>query len=266
MFSSKPAALIPDIYTAETLELPLQVALDAINSPRQAEMPVESREPADKELATEFSVDGEPTPSSPETTSSEQSDEGQNLSLPEPAPPSAPKAARWVAEKVEVTVEEAAVSLEEEMRQQQAALVAREDQPQVSSDAAQSQSAAPGLEADEAATEAVTAAAPSASGESVRCPAENAAENEPPQVEPPSAAQAAWENWHRIRESVLETSELLAKVAEVAQPAANDESKPTAAAPALEGEALASIVDSVLAELKPRLMEEIVKKLAQDKK
>ena len=39
-----------------------------------------------------------------------------------------------------------------------------------------------------------------------------------------------------------------------------------AADSSLEGESLASIVDSVLAELKPRLMEQIAKKLKAEKK
>jgi hypothetical protein len=62
-------------------------------------------------------------------------------------------------------------------------------------------------------------------------------------------------------------SALAESVAQVARAVAPASSLPTseatedASAASLENEALASIVDSVLAELKPRLMQEIAKKL-----
>jgi CheY-like chemotaxis protein len=100
-------------------------------------------------------------------------------------------------------------------------------------------------------------------------------------------AAAAWENWQQIRDRVLSThdTEAIAKsVAEVAQAcivSTCDTATPTSpvtpapvegshsassGAPAdsaqeLGHEALASIVDSVLADLKPRLMQEIARKL-----
>ena len=84
-------------------------------------------------------------------------------------------------------------------------------------------------------------------------------------------AAAAWQNWQQIRDSVMtpqSASALAESVAQVARsvtPASTLPSSETteyaSAASSLESEALASIVDSVLAELKPRLMQEIAKKL-----
>jgi hypothetical protein len=89
-----------------------------------------------------------------------------------------------------------------------------------------------------------------------------------------SEAAVAWQNWQQIRDSVMsaQSTEAIAhSVAEAAQagdrspaPAAQIDSPSTTenhSNLALEGAALASIVDSVLAELKPKLVEEIAKKL-----
>jgi CheY-like chemotaxis protein len=109
------------------------------------------------------------------------------------------------------------------------------------------------------------------------------------EVEPPvpSEATAAWENWQQIRDSVMspKKAEALAEsVAEMATastqsaaPASSPESGsesaasqgPTAsviaAAAAEEASSINDIVDSVLADMKPRLMAEIAKKLAAKK-
>ena len=142
------------------------------------------------------------------------------------------------------------------------------------------------------------AAAASANGsssvEAVATPAES-------QAEPPAGADAAaaWENWQHIRDSVMgpqTTAALAESVVEMAQAVAPVEEPPVTSSEAaiapsipetaspqsdtqsaaveaaeasaestpnasLEGEALSSIVDSVLAELKPKLMQEIAKKL-----
>jgi hypothetical protein len=89
-----------------------------------------------------------------------------------------------------------------------------------------------------------------------------------------SEAAAAWQNWQQIRDSVMSpqsASAIAGSVAEVAKaavpvnpapvPADAPDSEPEAQNASMDGEALASIVDSVLAELKPRLMQEIAKKL-----
>jgi len=95
---------------------------------------------------------------------------------------------------------------------------------------------------------------------------------------------AAWQNWKQIRESIV-GSQLTAQIADAAaaglkdvQPeeaspvmsegdeeAAESESDESSTA-AGESTAIASIVESVLAELKPKLMEEIAKKMKTDKK
>ncbi len=91
-----------------------------------------------------------------------------------------------------------------------------------------------------------------------------------------SELAAAWANWRHIRESVI-GSELPSQVAE-ATAAGFREIRPEPAAPASqeprtetsdtadESTAIASIVDSVLADLKPKLMEEIAKKMSKEPK
>jgi CheY-like chemotaxis protein len=119
-----------------------------------------------------------------------------------------------------------------------------------------------------------------------------------PEPPVPSEAAAAWENWQHIRETVMAPqntaaiAETVAQVAQATMPVEHTEptqiaselgapslpegeggSVELAEAPAqsssdssLEGESLSSIVDSVLAELKPKLMEQIAKKLKAEKK
>jgi hypothetical protein len=93
----------------------------------------------------------------------------------------------------------------------------------------------------------------------------------------------AWQNWKQIRESIVE-SEITAHIAEAAaaelkagdQPLSSvtgsDEqsvevpvSEPSGESKT-ESAAIASIVDSVLAELKPRLVEEIARKMSRERK
>jgi hypothetical protein len=115
------------------------------------------------------------------------------------------------------------------------------------------------------------------------------AESAPPAPEPgdnqrEAELAAAWQNWKQIRESIV-GSHLTAQIAEAAagelrdrqgeEPAPAPTEKTGAAAEAendepsnaaRESTAIASIVDSVLAELKPKLVEEIAKKMHTDKK
>ena len=96
-----------------------------------------------------------------------------------------------------------------------------------------------------------------------------------------SQLAAAWANWKQIRDSVVgaqaspvaegaaaELSE--AQVTEVRreEPAATEpEPQPeVSTSPADEASAISSIVDNMLAELKPRLMEEIAKKMGKERK
>ena len=178
--------------------------------------------------------------------------------------------ARWIAENVALTAEEAALELEQEMQQAQTAAA-----PAV----AGSEPTFPAKVADAKSPErkgAAFAAAASVSGVSgagAPTPATSSEEENPPAG---LDASAAWKNWEQIRDSVMSThsTEAIAKsVADVAQTtqAPPEASAPDSAAVAstpqpIEGEALASIVDTVLAELKPKLMEQIAKKLASEKK
>jgi CheY-like chemotaxis protein len=90
----------------------------------------------------------------------------------------------------------------------------------------------------------------------------------PVKQEDPELA-AAWARWRQIRESVA-SPQFVSQVANVAtaeiqstqQQAPTNGSKPAAAPSA---DAIASIVDSVLAQLKPKLVEEIAKQLSEKK-
>jgi CheY-like chemotaxis protein len=88
-----------------------------------------------------------------------------------------------------------------------------------------------------------------------------------------SELAAAWESWKHIRESVVEpqlkSQAVTPDTPETITPQPEQASNPQ---PESEGEtggqeeSVASIVDSVLADLKPRLMEEISKKMGKEKK
>lgn len=203
------------------------------------------------------------------------------LSVPDSEPPTAAESAspavpadahpapRWVAENIPLKAEEASQSLEQEMLRAQ-------ENASVEASATTEVAATPSapFEASGEASEkggAAFAAAASASSSAVGSTA-----IPEPDREGLSASEAAmaWQNWQQIRDSVMnaQSTETIAKsLAEAAQ-AADPGAAPTApvdtgnstenhSALALEGAALASIVDNVLAELKPKLMEEIAKKL-----
>jgi CheY-like chemotaxis protein len=92
-----------------------------------------------------------------------------------------------------------------------------------------------------------------------------------------SELAAAWANWRQIRESVI-GSDLATQVAdataagfreirsEPAAPASQESRAETSGSSADESTAIASIVDSVLADLKPKLMEEIARKMGKEPK
>ncbi|HEV2696755.1 MAG TPA: hypothetical protein VGU90_02110, partial [Terriglobales bacterium] len=98
--------------------------------------------------------------------------------------------------------------------------------------------------------------------------------------EPPAGSEssAAWDNWQRIRDTVIferATEAIAESAAVIADAAVSSQNDAPAAESAQEtpstqsvsgNDALSNIVDSVLAELKPRLLAEIAKQLAQDKK
>ena len=79
----------------------------------------------------------------------------------------------------------------------------------------------------------------------------------------------AWASWKQVRDSVA-SPQFTAQMADAAAAGlkeARQEAKAQLPDSATEdNSAIASIVDSVLAELKPKLMEEIAKKMAREKK
>ena len=99
-----------------------------------------------------------------------------------------------------------------------------------------------------------------------------------------SEMAAAWQNWKQIRESIV-GSQLTAQIADAAaaglqasqseaakssdaesqQAAREDAEEENGSDTSSEPDAIASIVDSVLAELKPKLVEEIARKMSSDK-
>jgi CheY-like chemotaxis protein len=191
--------------------------------------------------------------------------------LPVEAPP-LPASGRWIAENVALTAEEASLELEQEMR---AAEGGR-------SEATHATAGNTTLAADVPETRQAAFAAAAGASSTATTSASAADEPEPG---PRSEAVAAWENWQQIRETVMNahsTAAIAESVAQVAktgiggaesgQPQESQEGVPAEApaaqsapespqASGLEAGALANIVDTVLAELKPKLMEEIAKKL-----
>lgn len=178
---------------------------------------------------------------------------------------------RWVAENVALTAEEAALELEQEMRQAQIpAATANSEPPAAPEESGHGSSERNG---------ATFAAAASASASGVSSVAATPANSSEEEAAPEGLdSSAAWKNWEQIRDSVMSahSADALAKsVADVAQATGEAVSETAASAcpsasastaQPIEGEALASIVDTVLAELKPKLMEQIAKKLAAEKK
>jgi hypothetical protein len=92
-----------------------------------------------------------------------------------------------------------------------------------------------------------------------------------------AAQAAAWENWGQIRDAVLgPAAQVFDSTTTGSTLDQQQDSKPEAMAAAAaagsdcsgsEGDsAIASIVDSVLAELKPKLMQEIARKMKKDSK
>jgi len=94
-----------------------------------------------------------------------------------------------------------------------------------------------------------------------------------------AANAAAWANWREIRDSIIDSTPKVADgastafrdiqqekppVPELGAMAAAASSNGSSSALATDSDTIASIVDSVLAELKPKLMEEIARKLKND--
>jgi CheY-like chemotaxis protein len=194
--------------------------------------------------------------------------------------PQVESAQRWVAENVAHSSEEAARSLEEEMQQAQVTNEVESSQGSTQEPTHQTQ---PELDTEwqrqsepesDSKEGAAFAAAASASESFAQTNAVSAGSTD---SEPPAGSEssAAWDNWQRIRDTVITErateaiAESAAVIADAAVSAQNDASAAPDVAPSpatSSNDALSNIVDSVLAELKPRLLAEIAKQLAQDKK
>jgi CheY-like chemotaxis protein len=222
-----------------------------------------------------------PAPSSTEAVSAQDSDAVDQAPEPVAAAPgpaeSLAAASRWVAENVALTAEEASLELEREMHQVQSVSAEHVEPAPASASETQSEtsteSSSPVSEETNGATFAAAAAASSSSAV-----ATSSTESEP---ESPVAGEtaAAWQNWQHIRDSVMGSqaavslSESVAEVVQKSVAKSVEESNPSdvsiesPSTPEASAEAdsenaeLSSIVDSVLADLKPRLMAEISKKL-----
>jgi len=209
---------------------------------------------------------------------------------------------RWIAEPIPVGEDESALILEREMEKAHAAFAAAEvgrtslvaaaaagmtfsatvpAMPSIESVSAVAGEAKPQESAPETAMAAAEVASQTAAAPK-RSASVPAAEEEDHQREAELAA--AWANWRQIRESIV-GSQLTSQIADaaaaefkesrreeptpatseeaaVAPEPANDESSSTSSA---DSTAIASIVDSVLAELKPKLVEEIARKMSNEK-
>jgi hypothetical protein len=202
----------------------------------------------------------------------------RDYSVPQPEP-----AQRWVAENVAHSSEEGALSLEEEMQQAQGtnevdSSEGSNQQPTHRTEPEFETEWQRGSEPESDSKEgAAFAAAASASESFAQTNAVGAGSSD---SEPPAGSEssAAWDNWQRIRDTVIteraaeaiaESAAVIADAAVSSQndaPAASAPEVAPASEPASNHDALSNIVDSVLAELKPRLLAEIAKQLAQDKK
>jgi CheY-like chemotaxis protein len=235
-----------------------------------ASVSVDENEPAAEFSISKVEYEGPPSDDSVSSVSANPEAASVEQSVVPPAP-------RWVAESVALTAEEASIALEQEMQQanastqnveatQSAEATKHIDEPATSEVAP---AELPPVRPDEAGVAFAAAASSSgnvtaaSAGTGVATGADTHSQHE---IAAPSEAAAAWENWQQIRDSVMapqQTAAIAESVAEIAQSAAP--APETASAPAIEGEALAGLVDSVLAELKPKLMAEIAKKLSQEK-
>ena len=250
------------------------------NAPAMIESAVVESQPP-QEVSTQIGASDESSVAQPEAEVAASSNEGASSEMAKseevPAePPQTVASARWVAENVALTPEEAALELEREMhevRAQSTSAVA--SQAEVANQAQPEPPPAEEFPKSEEAKGATFAAAASASSSSAVGTTIPDAEPEPPV---PSEAAAAWENWQHIRDSVMgpqtaiSLSQSIAEAVQASVPQPADESAaaaqqhtseaaPTTADADSDSAALSSIVDSVLAELKPKLMAEISKKL-----
>ena len=263
-----------EIQREPEIEHELEPAQEMSSTPFVAEPPADLERPPVSEISASETI------AAVETEPGLVSDGARDYSSPQAEP-----AQRWVAENIEHSSEEAARSLEEEMQQAQVTNEAAESSE--GSNQEPTHQIEPELETEwqrqsepetDSGTGAAFAAAASASESFAQTNAVSASSSD---SEPPvgSESSAAWDNWQRIRDTVITERateaivESAAIIADAAVSSQNDAPSPPSAseiAPTSQtasgNDALSNIVDSVLAELKPRLLAEIAKQLAQEKK
>jgi CheY-like chemotaxis protein len=116
------------------------------------------------------------------------------------------------------------------------------------------------------ASAAGAAMAPEGDGVAAAVPRDPSAPEDEIDSRTKSQMDAAWSNWREIRNTLV-TPNLTEQLADVAAAAAAKEDPGTAgnSAAGHDSDSIASIVDSVLAEMRPKLLEEIARKLAARK-
>ena len=243
------------------------VKADVVEPPAAMPEPTVTPEPAAAEIVAAV------PPEEPEASKSAIAVEPEKTAAETPKAPAestTPSAPRWVAENVALSAEEASLALEQEMLEAQAA--AATPAPESANGSAATSPAGGNFPVEPVQEKGATFAAAAAAASAVT-PVQRSVSETDTELPGASEAAAAWQNWQQIRDSVMSpqnTSTILDSVAAAAhasasEPAQESNNTPTQGTadpgPGLEGAALASIVDSVLAELKPKLMEEISKKL-----
>ena len=199
----------------------------------------------------------------------------------EAAPVRAVAKPRWVAENVALTAEEASLKLDREMQQSQGQISVTEAPVANSEEVPAAPPAEVAHESHERNSATFAAAASATASSSAVASVAPQVPNEEEAGPAGLDATAAWNNWQQIRDSVMSarnSGDIEAAISAItnAGAAASTPEMPASAptseinddhsAQPIQGEALASIVDTVLAELKPKLMEQIAKKLAAEKK
>ncbi len=210
---------------------------------------------------------------------------------------------RWIAEQAAVGEDESTLILEREMEKAYAACAAAEAArtsfavaAAAGMTSAATRSALPSMESastvaggsqpqESASAAAMAAAEVAPQTAAAPKPSESAPAPEEDDHQREAELAAAWANWRQIRESIV-GSQLTSQIADAAAaefketqreepPSAVSEEAKLAAQPASDGSsstssadstAIASIVDSMLAELRPKLVEEIAKKMSHEKK
>ena len=251
---AEPVALLDDEATL-VLEQEMEKAYAAFAAADAARMSFASR-------ADEVPSAMAETPATNSDSVSYSVDSSSNSDSSEPTPPapamqaggeSAPPAAEPSSETAPPTVDavsESTVSAVQENAAYAAAASASAGTTEVTTNA-----------------EATTQSAPSAeTSDNV------SVASEPHEREGESELAAAWANWKQVRESVIGSqlsSQIAETVAEIKESSRETQPEPQAdASSATEEETsdISNIVDSVLADLKPKLMAEIAKKMGKEKK